>query len=82
SPPGLVSRETRRDGGAGRDGETLRWRSRGDETAARAGRVAARGRGVAARHILDSDGDRNPFFICSLRHLLADSSSTDLNWRR
>ncbi|CAN6251267.1 unnamed protein product [Urochloa humidicola] len=45
--------------------------ARGDEAAARAGRVAVRGRGVAARHIPDSDDDRISFFIHGLRRLLA-----------
>ncbi|CAO2039613.1 unnamed protein product, partial [Urochloa humidicola] len=56
--------QTRRDGGAGRDRTTRCWRPRGDEAAARAGRVAA-------RHIPDSDGDRLPSDVHDLRCLLA-----------
>ncbi|CAN6217842.1 unnamed protein product, partial [Urochloa humidicola] len=48
------------DGGAGRDGASLTRsyrRPRGDDTAARVGLVAARGRRVATHHVPDDDGD-------------------------
>ncbi|CAN6217544.1 unnamed protein product, partial [Urochloa humidicola] len=79
---GAWRRETR-DGGAGREGasETRSWRSRSDDPAARVGRVAARGNGVAARHILDGVDGLLPFFV-SLRRLLTDFSSTNSNWGR
>ncbi|CAN6337049.1 unnamed protein product, partial [Urochloa humidicola] len=56
---------------ARRDGATRSCRPRGDEAAARGGRVVARGGGVAALHIPYGDRDGLPFFIRSLRRLLA-----------
>ncbi|CAN6272945.1 unnamed protein product, partial [Urochloa humidicola] len=80
-----AGREKTCDGGAGREGasETRSWRPRSDDPTARVGRVATRGDGVAARHILDGVGGLLPFFV-SLRRLLTGkhSSSTDSNWRR
>ncbi|CAO2201018.1 unnamed protein product, partial [Urochloa humidicola] len=74
---GGTGRKETRDGGAGREGasETRSWGPRSDDPAARVGRVAARGNGVAARHILDSVGGLLPFFV-SLRRLL-----TEMLWR-
>ncbi|CAN6222802.1 unnamed protein product, partial [Urochloa humidicola] len=48
------------------DGATRSRRPRGYEAAPGGGRVAARGNGVAAGHVLDGDGDR-------LRRLLAET---------
>ncbi|CAN6293689.1 unnamed protein product, partial [Urochloa humidicola] len=61
---GGAGREETRDGGAGREGasETRSWRPRSDDP-------AARGYGVAARHIVDGVGGLLPLFV-SLRRLL------------
>ncbi|CAO2047140.1 unnamed protein product, partial [Urochloa humidicola] len=67
---GGTGRKETRDGGAGREGasETRSWRPRSDDP-------AARGNGVAARHILDSVGGLLPFFV-SLRRLLTVTCRT------
>ncbi|CAN6247327.1 unnamed protein product, partial [Urochloa humidicola] len=61
---------------------TRSCRPGGDEAAARAGRVVARGRGVAARHIADSDGDRLPFFVHSFRRLLVEMSCEERGYQK
>ncbi|CAN6199168.1 unnamed protein product, partial [Urochloa humidicola] len=65
---GGAGREETRDGGAGREGasETRNWRPRSDD-------LAARGYGVAVRHIVDGVGGLLPLFV-SLRRLLTGVS--------